>query len=551
MSQEAFCAGLREIVWTRTEDEAICRAVNALANKYDIDPLRISAANIEQHIASAEVLPNKTPSQIQARYTALCVVNKAAAIALPLVDFNPGDTRLPMVRTALKPFDICSLSPTTQPDSSKDAIRLIKNVIFTHTKLGVWNYAIKETTTATTAPADEYERPDDLREININRVEARNAEKNKDTLTFQERLRVSVFGQVMASMNGWDERALRRAFAHMQDAGQVRAFFVKFTGEGVDDQGGPYRAVFQTAVGEEVVSLLDMLVPCPNAVTEMGENRDKYLFSPAVSTTSTLTNAFVHLGRLIGMACRHKILVALSLPNVIWKPLAGEAVAAEDLQAVDATEANSLRAIASGDMPPEQVHDLLVQALTSALSARGLHSSSTVQAIATHALSPSTESNDSPPAAASSTEALRRAVELVQQLRLTSQSDGLKLLYRGLSAVVPTELLAMFTAEELEAIFCGEAEVDIAVLQKATLYESVSPTDRYLKLFYSSVYIYSTNIIFMFVLQSHPVLLGGRAAAEQGRARAAHQLLLGAVPTACRGQRLPHELQAHRPTPAL
>ena len=66
---------------------------------------------------------------------------------------------------------------------------------------------------------------------------------------------------------------------HMQDAGQRRAFFVKFTGEGepynnlkekfvvvvvfailrvisslnsgVDDQGGPYRAVFETAVGEE------------------------------------------------------------------------------------------------------------------------------------------------------------------------------------------------------------------------------------------------------------------------------------------------------------
>ena len=84
-------------------------------------------------------------------------------------------------------------------------------------------------------------------------------------------------------MASWDERSLRRAFVHMQDAGQRRAFFVKFTGEGepynnlesfflkekfvvvvfailrvilslnsgVDDQGGPYRAVFETAVGEE------------------------------------------------------------------------------------------------------------------------------------------------------------------------------------------------------------------------------------------------------------------------------------------------------------
>ena len=67
---------------------------------------------------------------------------------------------------------------------------------------------------------------------------------------------------------------------------------------------------------------------------------------------------------------------------------------------------------------------------------------------------------------------------MVEQLRLTSQSEGLKCLYKGMSAAVPTELLAMFTADELEGIFCGEAEVDIAVLQKATLYESVSPADR-------------------------------------------------------------------------
>ena len=53
------------------------------------------------------------------------------------------------------------------------------------------------------------------------------------------------------AMCNWDDRSLRRAFVHMQDAGQARAFFVKFTGEGVDDQGGPYRAVFETAVGEE------------------------------------------------------------------------------------------------------------------------------------------------------------------------------------------------------------------------------------------------------------------------------------------------------------
>jgi hypothetical protein len=48
---------------------------------------------------------------------------------------------------------------------------------------------------------------------------------------------------------GWDDRSLRRSFVHIEDANQKRAFFVRFIGEGVDDHGGPYRAVFETAIG--------------------------------------------------------------------------------------------------------------------------------------------------------------------------------------------------------------------------------------------------------------------------------------------------------------
>ena len=120
---------------------------------------------------------------------------------------------------------------------------------------GLWTPALKETTTATGAPPDEYERPDDLKEININRIEARNFKNdanniqdniNEDAdstvrssspdillssqLSFDARLKMSVFGQLMEGIKHWDDRPLRRSFIHMQDAGQARAFFVKFTG---------------------------------------------------------------------------------------------------------------------------------------------------------------------------------------------------------------------------------------------------------------------------------------------------------------------------------
>jgi hypothetical protein len=46
-----------------------------------------------------------------------------------------------------------------------------------------------------------------------------------------------------------------------------------------------------------------------------------------------------------------------------------------------------------------------------------------------------------------------------------------------ISAVVPVELISMFTEEELEGIFCGETELDLTILRKATIYESVSIHD--------------------------------------------------------------------------
>ena len=125
---------------------------------------------------------------------------------------------------------------------------------------GLWIPALRETTTATGAPPDEYERPDDLKEISINRIEASSLkaaaaadpgptfqdtssahstdtaeegekeEGHTEPVSFEGKLRMSVFGQILEGISQWDDRPLRRSFIHMQDAGQARAFFVKFTG---------------------------------------------------------------------------------------------------------------------------------------------------------------------------------------------------------------------------------------------------------------------------------------------------------------------------------
>ena len=512
MSRDEFVDGIQPSrAWTAEDDAIICRLVNYIANKYDMDPYRIAAASIKEHISSRDdsLLQGRADMEVQARYSALCVLNRAASVVLPLVDFNHGDNRqLQMVTTTIREFNISSMSPTTKtnadPCCSGYLIHQLKRVIFTQTKEQVWSLAIKESTTPTAAPPDEYERPDDLREISINRVEARNAEKSKDHLSFSERLKVSVFGQLQSSMMTWDDRSLRRAYVHMQDAGQKRAFFVKFTGEGVDDQGGPYRAVFQTAVGEETMHLLNLLVPCPNANSEIGENRDKYTFNTELLNAMQNNNnnnsaVFVHLGKLIALACRHQILMPLSLPKLIWKPLVGEPVDLKDLLAVDVTVANSLNSIyssfpASGASKKEvaDVAELLIQALSHSSSRpvsspyssqQGVHSLVCTALGVRAGLEKASqlegkEGEEDEEEDKSRRQVVQDIVRLVQQMHLTAQSKGLKHVYKGISAVVPVELISMFCGEELEGIFCGEAEVDLTILKKATIYESVSIHDR-------------------------------------------------------------------------
>jgi hypothetical protein len=71
-----------------------------------------------------------------------------------------------------------------------------------------------------------------------------------------------------------------------------------------------------------------------------------------------------------------------------------------------------------------------------------------------------------------------RLASLVEQRLIVSQLPCLKQLYAGLADILPAELCSMFTPSELEVLFCGVPEVDISLLQKVTVYDGVSSTDR-------------------------------------------------------------------------
>lgn len=462
--------------WTFAEDEMITHMVNVYADKKDYDPLRITALDFELYRTRNGVLLERSCVELQARYAALCVINRAAQLALPYLDFGRPVGSLLFTHYDYKvvsQFPVDSFKPFFS-SSSADYMS-IKRVVFTRMKLYLWRLAVTETTLFTTPPPDEYERPDELPEITLNRMEAHFAREMKESLSFNEKLSKSLFGQLLTVLTDWDESYLRRGFVHMQDAGQPRAFYVKFTGEGVDDHGGPYRAVFETAVGEEAEGLLEILSPCANARIRTGENRDQAVLNPQFLRDPQKLALYSHLGRLMALACRHDVLVSLSLPRLIWRPFVGEGLGLADLKATDLHIVTSLGEISEGKVDMIDVPDMLLQLLCD----HGLSSSQARSLVCIGEIEDGMDMG-SPSSCVLDQSRTKNLCDLVHQLSLVSQRPGLLKLHRGISTVLPAEIFSAFTSSEVETLFCGEANVDIALLQKVTEYDGVSATDRYI-----------------------------------------------------------------------
>jgi hypothetical protein len=394
--------------------------------------------------------------------------------------------------------------------------------------------------TATNLPPDEYERPDEMVELRLNRLDATSARQqqqeheqqeagvdntNSDSISisdslslpFSERLHKSLFGQIHARIGDWDARNLRKSFVHIGDAGQRRAFYVKFLGEGVDDHGGPYRAAFETAIGDEPQHLLKLLVPCANSRENIGSNRDQTVLNPAFLHDSSKLPLYRHLGRLVGVACRHRILSSLSLPRLLWSPVAGEAIGNAEISATDLHITQALQSITTTsntsnssssngsreeeEVRGEEVADMLTQLLRappcsmSPAQARLLVMGGIKRGIKTAPTRSDDANNEnendenddddekdsgdeSGDVVVVSMARRCRLAALIQQRLLISQRPGLQQMCNGLAQVLPSELCALFTPQELEVLVCGEPEVDISLLQKVTEYDGVSASDR-------------------------------------------------------------------------
>ena len=263
-----------------------------------------------------------------------------------------------------------------------------------------------------------------------------------------------------------------------------------------------------------------------------GENRDQTVLNPEYLRSPDKLPLYGYFGKLLAIACRHSIMVPLSLPDLIWKPFVGESVDVTDLKATDMHTVRSLKEIADGRVSHVHAVELIMQALiSSSICPKGgvLTSHPVASSVALKSfISPSdfdnnTDRNEknkktgknllpvhdipfSPYSQSTGDSQTKNSDELIKKNRvksicnlllqdnLTQHRSGMDHFLKGIASVLPAEIFPIFTPMELKTIFCGQDEVDIEVLKRATVYEGgVGPTDRYINIL---LYLVEFNFCF-------------------------------------------------------
>ncbi|KAG7389554.1 RING finger and SPRY domain-containing protein 1 [Phytophthora pseudosyringae] len=420
---------------------------------------------------TSPALKNISGAELRARTAVLRVLNSKILRVLPIIAIQPDDgSSTQSIEVAGTAGGFTKLSAEFLSTSLK--LRSLRRLVFTSTKRAFWDDVLRATTTSTPLPSDEYEDPREIRVIRINRIQA---QASKLSLLSQpgDRLRRSVFGQLYREMRAWSDSFFRRAYCGKGHGGQRRAFKVKFLGEGVNDYGGPYRAVFEQIVDELQMDnvelakgeqgLLPLLIPCPNRRSATGINQDKFLLNPSCGTALLANGPMAldlhrFLGKLIGTAVRHGLQMGLDLPSLVWRPLAGLDVSRAHLESVDVAVANNLTRV-------EELSTDTEAATQEAEEVLGYLTLSTTLSDGVEVpLVPQGEKM------LVTLENRELYVQLVEKTRLTESSQQLAALKDGLGSVLPMELAPLFTPRELEVLICGRREVDVDLLHQCTEY---------------------------------------------------------------------------------
>ena len=256
----------------------------------------------------------------------------------------------------------------------------------------------------------------------------------------------SVFGQVLRCMNQRDNTEFRNS---------ERVFKVSYKGEGAIDAGGPYNEVLSNICDELQSSYLPLLTSTQNHLNNVGAHRDGWVLnSQALQAGHEL---FTFLGKLIGVAIRTQNNLNLSLAPLAWKHIVVDSVDLVDLKGVD------------------EVCFQMIEILRN-LEAKGINKDNFTAAFSDEFFTTRLTNGDIVelvPGGKSLQVSYEKAVEyagLVAKARIGEAGNWYKAIRKGISAVIPIDLLNLFSWKQVETLACGAGDIKVDILRANTEY---------------------------------------------------------------------------------
>ncbi|CAE8731219.1 unnamed protein product [Polarella glacialis] len=233
---------------------------------------------------------------------------------------------------------------------------------------------------------------------------------------------------------------------------------VQFKGEGGEDAGGLYREALDAVTNELHSKLLPLFVPCPNAVAEVGENRDGWVLNPRANSLECV-RALEFVGQLIGLALRTGDLLPFSLAPFTWKGIVGDERKREDVRAIDIFAEKHLAMLSKPEVLGEE--------MLSSIVGQFAYPDVTGEEI---------ELMEGGRDISVTAETAPKFARLLLNNRLTFDHLQMQALRRGLATVVPLDLLRLWSWQDLQERICGVKEVDVECLKRHTTYKNCTPS---------------------------------------------------------------------------
>jgi len=372
----------------------------------------------------------------------------------------------------------------------------IRKCLLPLTKLRFISEILKKTATLPSRTEDEYDYPENLPHVKINRLKALRVREacellqlSADDIFFH-----TLFCQFWKELAQFNYERLRISYTHPMDDGQSRTFKVKFEGEGVDDYGGPYRELFQQVfyelqllekrnvavdISAGMNCFLPLLMPIPNWLSdEECSERYCFMFDPR-NESFFKRDLYKFFGQLLGIVIRSKITIDLSFPSFIWKCIVGESVSEVDLASFDQSSYDMILRLKGicckvqlANLSTDDMEALQAEIVDLTWSVR--RSDGSIIELIPNGSNISVNLAE-----------LGAYLSEYMNTRFSENKIAIQLLRKGLFSIIPQSVIGILTWEELRSLICGAQIIDITRLQDNTEYDDdLTPRDSHIQYFW-------------------------------------------------------------------